>query len=348
MLSSRIVNHYRSGQPLDKAVSTAILEATQLFPDTSCGVIAVSSHGEQVVHCNSRIFTVARGGWQNLPPLDAVVPCTIPVITPLCVYEDNVVRVGFLKHPTVPFQMHFQLLQGQSLAKMDEVAFTELFLTLKDVAGILAEVAAVPYVVIKTAPAGDAGCLSPVKQHNTGNTCVQRPREEEEEEPTRLKRVAFETGYTALLFRGRVEVYRPEEVEVGLGGRGAGGPAHLQDDSSRPASFFALSGDDFCGACKALYGALTLGLQEALQIQSWSLAAPIPLEHEDASGAYGAWAVLRDAYSPGPSWPAPSAFIVDGTAPLSTDLGPRVSDSQLQSLCDYAVVVRARLELLHG
>lgn len=329
MLSNRIVNRYGAGQPLDHAVSSAILEATQLFPDTSCGVIAISSAGEQIVHCNSRIFTVARGGSWNLPPLDAVLPCTLPVITPLCIYKDDVVKIGFLKHPTVPFQVHFQLLQGRNLAHLDEAAFQGLLLTLKDVAGVLAQLAAVPHVAMKTAPTGDAGCLFPVKQRPT-SLCAQRPPGVDPP----LKRVAFETGHAALLFAGRVEVYRPEASGAG--------------EAQSPAGFFALDGNGFRGACSALYGALTLGLQEALQealqVQSWSLTvAP--------SAGGGAWAVLQGAgaYSPGSSrWPAPAAFNVDGTAPLSTDLGTKVSDSQLQYLCDAAAVARARLGFLHG
>lgn len=306
MLAGRIANLYRSGAGIGRAVEQAVWEATRLCPSISCGVIAITSDGERTAQCNSRIFNTASAG--DAAPRErhvGLLRCTMPVIAPLCCYDDDLLRIGVSKHPTRPGQLTFQL-KGASLAEMDREQVFALFGTLRRAAKALVELVGSPVsdVAMMTWPGGDGGHLFPV--HIRRDSDGEDGGEDSKDSTER---------HTAMFHETSMVIRR-----AGVG----------DDEQSNGRRGLLLVGEaEAQGAVGALWGALQGGLREALQLEgprspcsgphsprSWSLLVD--------PAAAGRGDVLVASSFPDHHWPSPAPF-TSGThdAEFTAALGPR-------------------------
>ncbi|KID93485.1 Peptidase T2, asparaginase 2, partial [Metarhizium majus ARSEF 297] len=252
MLAGRIANLHGSGVGIARAVEQAVWEATRLCPSISCGVIAITSDGERTAQCNSRIFNTASAGGaapqHDMERQVGLLRCTMPIIGPLCCYDDDVLRIGVSKHPTRPGQLTFQL-KGSSLADMDREQVFALFGTLRRAAKALVEVvgSSVSDVAMMTWPGGDGGHLFPVHTRRdskgedgsmASSTCTERHTAIFHETSVVIRRASVGDGEQS---HGR----RRGLLLVGGRGRGAGGGGGwgaVGGPTGRPAGGLAAGG----------------------------------------------------------------------------------------------------------
>lgn len=308
MLAGRIANLHRSGAGIARAVEQAVWEATRLCPSISCGVIAITSDGERTAQCNSRIFNTASAG-DAAPQHErqvGLLRCTMPIIGPLCCYDDDLLRIGVSKHPTRPGQLTFQL-KGTSLAGMDREQVFALFGTLRRAAKALVEVvgSSVSDVAMMTWPGGGGGHLFPVhtrrdsegEDGSKDSTCTER--------------------HTAIFHETSMVIRR---ASVGDG-----------EQSNGRRGLLLVGEAEAQGAVGALWGALQGGLREALQLEgprspcsgprrprSWSLLVD--------PAAAGRDHVLVASSFPDHHWPSPAPFTSTHDAEFTAALGPRSWD----------------------
>ncbi|KID60748.1 Isoaspartyl peptidase/L-asparaginase 1 [Metarhizium brunneum] len=312
MLAGRIANLYRGGAGIARAVEQAVWEATRRCPSISCGVIAITSDGEQTAQCNSRIFnTASAGDAARCERHVGLLRCTMPVIGPLCCYDDDLLRIGVSKHPTRPGQLTFQL-KGASLADMDREQVFALFGTLRRAAKALVELVGSPVsdVAMMTWPGGDGGHLFPVhiRRDSEGEDGGEDGKDSAER-------------HTAMFHETSMVIRRA----------GVGDGACRQ---SGRRGLLLVGEAEAQGAVGALWGALQGGLREALQLEgprspcsgprspsarSWSLLVD--------PAAAGRGEVLVASSFPDHHWPSPAPF-ASGThdAEFTAALGPRSWD----------------------
>ncbi|KAG8412704.1 hypothetical protein J3458_013145 [Metarhizium acridum] len=322
MLAGRIANLYRSGVGIAKAVEQAIWEATRLCPSISCGVIAITSDGERTTQCNSRIFTMASAGdAARCGRQVGLLRCTMPIIGPLCCYEDDMMQIGVSKHPTRPGQLTFKL-KGTSLAGMDREQVFAWFGTLRRAAKALVEVVGSSDVAMMTWPGCDGGHLFPVHGRYAA------------EERSRSRR---STEKHSAIFHETSMVIR-RACAGGDDGVDEGGEENddaEEQNGRRACGLFLVSEAEAQGAVEALWGALQGGLREALQPEGprspcsgpncprrWSLLVdPASAERDE---------MLVASSFPDHHWPNPAPFEHHGSdhgyAELTAALGPRSWD----------------------
>lgn len=121
---------------LNTAVQKAVLKSAELFPESSCGVIAVDAVGNLSIHCNSRIFAVASASASasSTAVQAGIIPSTIPVLTQLAFYEDELMKAGVAKYPTLPNQivLQFKSPAASSLTALASDAFSRYFLRIRN------------------------------------------------------------------------------------------------------------------------------------------------------------------------------------------------------------------------
>lgn len=311
MLASRVAMRYNGGAPLAEAVEGAMWEATRLCPSISCGVIAITSAGEQAAQCNSRLFTTASAH-HGMPTQAGLLACTMPVVAPLSCYDDGGVLAGLSKHPTQPNQLTF-CLRGQGLVAMDHEQFLACFQRLRRLAGALARVSAAGHVAMVTFPGGRGGHLFPV-QANPHRAPVQLA-------PSGGAGDGGAAGYEVVACDKSVIV--------------RGRPGH----EAWPGGVLLGPDVEFRGIVEALWDAFEQGLRAAMRGidagSQWSLAslgpyaAPErPLDLLLASPHYD------------PYWPSP-APLDSGQGALTSALGPR--SLHVQALSAVAATLRASL-----
>ncbi|EKV05980.1 Putative isoaspartyl peptidase/L-asparaginase [Penicillium digitatum] len=123
----------RSGTELNDAVEKAILTSAKLFPDSSCGVIAVDIYGSISIHCNSRIFAVASANSSQHPGQAGIARLTIPILNQLAIFEDDKIRAGMVKYPTFPNQIVAQTQLREPVLSLEADVFADFFVRLRGV-----------------------------------------------------------------------------------------------------------------------------------------------------------------------------------------------------------------------
>ncbi|KAJ5950855.1 Peptidase T2 asparaginase 2 [Penicillium vulpinum] len=123
----------RSGTELNDAVEKAILKSAELYPDSSCGVIAVDISGSISIHCNSRIFAVASASSFQHSGQAGIVRSTIPILNQLTIFEDEKIKAGMVKYPTFPNQIVVHPRSGKPVLPLKAEAFVDFFIQLRRV-----------------------------------------------------------------------------------------------------------------------------------------------------------------------------------------------------------------------
>lgn len=126
-VAGKAASQVRQGRRVGEAVRNSILDSARHFPGSSCGVVAIDRRGTISIECNSRIFAVASKS--STTPLTAgIIRSTFPVLDQHVCYEDDLLKVGLTKYPTVPNQMTIQLKAAPTLASLDSDLFHDFFL----------------------------------------------------------------------------------------------------------------------------------------------------------------------------------------------------------------------------
>lgn len=325
MLAGRIANLYNNGIPVAEAVEQAMRYATQLFPTISCGVIAITADGQQTTQCNSRIFNVGSAGGTSGSSLLGLLPCTMPVIAPLCFYEDELMRVGVSKHPTRLDQLTFQLKQGLSLVGMSGEQAHALFGTLRRICQSLAQSTGASDVAMMTWAGCTRGHLFPIRGDDEPNGAESKGMNAGADRVEDYQTV-FGDGFMAI--RQRVARGSPNGDDE-RDGDGHGD----KDGGSATVSLLLLDDAEFHGAVELFQRALdNASLRMSLSTGGWSLYAgpskPGPLFLSARSGCGYRDVLVASPYID-PCWPSPAPFQhPTGNGPLhfTAALGPRIVD----------------------
>lgn len=313
-MASKIAFERQSGKDLSNAIEAATTKATAMFPALSCGIIAVDCEGNISIHSNSRIFATASGG-AYLPTWAGISRCSIPVIEPLVLLEDDLVRAGFAKHPTMPNQVIFKLKRPIDLRNADEFSLL----------GLLQRVRIVARHLI---PEGDA------------SACGVSMRDGQELMLFPLHYASKKAGVDAIRSHANSQ---PSKSRIDLGdgyyvmtNEGSPGQQAVNLFSTQLASRNLLTSDDrttlrFAMALVALTraaGSLIPG-----DLRSWKLTID-PLSE---SGILAAITWSRGNEAAGTYFPAPAPFNLQYPGYLSPELGPRLA--YLDDMIDRAAVL---------
>jgi hypothetical protein len=122
----------RSGTKLNDAVEKAILKSAELYPDSSCGVIAIDISGSISIHCNSRIFAVASAN-SSQPRRAGIARSTIPILNQLAIFEDEKIKAGMVNYPTFPNQVVVHSQPREPILSLEAEPFVEFFVGLRRV-----------------------------------------------------------------------------------------------------------------------------------------------------------------------------------------------------------------------
>ncbi|KAJ4858017.1 asparaginase domain-containing protein [Trichoderma breve] len=295
MLAGRIANLYSNGITIAKAVEQAMRDASQLFPTISCGVIAITADGQQTAQCNSRIFNIGSSGSKSGSSHVGLLPCTMPIITPLCFYEDELMRVGVSRHPTRLNQLTFQLKQDLSLVNMSEEQVYALFGKLKRICQSLVQSTGASDVAMVSWAGCTGGHLFPIGEDG-------EPKREFESETDRAEdyQTVFGDGFMAIRQR------------VATGTTNGGDVAD--------ASLLLLGDAEIRWAVELFQRALEkdASLRMGLHSGGWSLfagrqLAPLSLSAPSSSAPSSSYCyrdVLVASSYIDPYWPSPAPFMV--------------------------------------
>jgi hypothetical protein len=132
-VAGRAAAAVRSGTELNDAVEEAILKSAELYPDSSCGVIAVDISGSISIHCNSRIFAVASATSSQGPGQAGIMGSTIPILNQLAIFEDEKIRAGMVKYPTFPNQIVVHSQPREPVLSMEAEPFVDFFIRIRRV-----------------------------------------------------------------------------------------------------------------------------------------------------------------------------------------------------------------------
>ncbi|KAL6787362.1 putative L-asparaginase [Trichoderma sp. SZMC 28012] len=319
MLAGRIANLYSNGITIAKAVEQAMRDASQLFPTISCGVIAITADGQQTAQCNSRIFNIGSSGSKSGSSHVGLLPCTMPIITPLCFYEDELMRVGVSRHPTRLNQLTFQLKQDLSLVNMSEEQVYALFGKLKRICQSLVQSTGASDVAMVSWAGCTGGHLFPIGEDG-------EPKREFESETDRTEdyQTVFGDGFMAIRQR------------VATGTTNGGDVAD--------ASLLLLGDAEIRWAVELFQRALEkdASLRMGLHSGGWSLfagrqLAPLSLSAPSSSAPSSSYCyrdVLVASSYIDPYWPSPAPFQhptsyrnnSNESLPFTAALGPRSLD----------------------
>ncbi|KAM3439503.1 hypothetical protein NHJ13734_003735 [Beauveria thailandica] len=350
MLASRIANLYNNGIGIATAVEEGIWHATQLFPSISCGVIAITANGQQTYQCNSRIFNVGSSGLKSRHI--GLLRCTMPVMAPLCIHDDDVLRVGVSKHPTRPNQLTFQLKGESSLVSLSDERALAVHGRLRKVGQALAQIAGASDVAMLSWAGGGGGHLFPVMSGGHGES------ESDDEKKG-------QTACTDADVASRdAPVLAHRTTWMNTDGSMASGRQHKARNDANVSSMWMLQDDaEFRGAVDALQRVLkneASSPADAFPHQEWSLfAGPGPgpprtpsLSATAAVSTPYCRAVLVASSNADPYWPSPAPFLDaggncnhlhdDAGLGLTAALGPRALD--LSGLLGLAEKLRACLD----
>ncbi|KXG54682.1 Peptidase T2, asparaginase 2 [Penicillium griseofulvum] len=122
----------RSGTKLNDAVEKAILKSAELYPDSSCGVIAIDASGSISIHCNSRIFAVASAS-SSQPEWAGIARSTIPILSQLAIFENEKIIAGMVKYPTFPNQIVVCSQPREPILSLEAEPFVDFFIRLRRV-----------------------------------------------------------------------------------------------------------------------------------------------------------------------------------------------------------------------
>ncbi|KAL7909513.1 nucleophile aminohydrolase [Trichoderma velutinum] len=306
MLAGRIANLYNNGIPIAKAVEQAIRDATQLFPTISCGVIAITADGQQTAQCNSRIFNIGSSGGKSGLSHVGLLPCTMPVISPLCFYEDELMRVGVSRHPTRLNQLTFQLKQDLSLVSMSEEQAHALFGKLNRICQSLAQSTGASDVAMMSWAGCTGGHLFPVG----GDV---EPKRESESEGLSTEAGRAEDYQT--VFGDGVMAIQQRVATGTTGGDDGGGDGDGDEDGDRNGASANVSllllGDyaDIRGAVELFQQALDkdASLRMSLHSGGWSLFAGPSKPRRQGPGCLYRDVLVASPYKD-PCWPSPAPF----------------------------------------
>lgn len=319
MLAGRIANLYSNGITIAKAVEQAMRDASQLFPTISCGVIAITADGQQTAQCNSRIFNIGSSGSKSGSSHVGLLPCTMPIITPLCFYEDELMRVGVSRHPTRLNQLTFQLKQDLSLVNMSEEQVYALFGKLKRICQSLVQSTGASDVAMVSWAGCTGGHLFPIGEGG-------EPKREFESETDRAEdyQTVFGDGFMAI------------QQRVTTGTTNGGDVAD--------ASLLLLGDAEIRWAVELFQRALEkdASLRMGLHSGGWSLfagrqLAPLSLSAPSSSAPSSSYCyrdVLVASSYIDPYWPSPAPFQhptsyrnnSNESLPFTAALGPRNLD----------------------
>ncbi|KAJ0327530.1 hypothetical protein COL5a_005911 [Colletotrichum fioriniae] len=308
MLASRVANLYRSGLKLETAVKKAMWDATGTCPSLSCGIIAITADGKQTAQCNSRLFAIGSAGLGSSLQY-GLIGCTMPIIAPLCCFEDDLVRVGVSKHPTRQGQLTF-CLKDTSLIAMDQKQVENLFGSLRRVAKALLSLGGADSVAMVTFTGGRGGHLFGIR--STGSISPAS---------TDLKEDSA--------FRAHIKIDKTvEPLQVVIDSWQSSVPR-------RSSGFLLAPAVEFRAIVAGVWAALSRGLRVALQTPlHWAIAAD-PF-HDDLM----LLCFTHDKHH----WPNAAPFQSDniGQLGLTSALGRRILD--LEPLCVTAERLRTKLE----
>ncbi|EXF76142.1 L-asparaginase 1 precursor [Colletotrichum fioriniae PJ7] len=308
MLASRVANLYRSGLKLETAVKKAMWDATGTCPSLSCGIIAITADGKQTAQCNSRLFAIGSAGLGSSLQY-GLIGCTMPIIAPLCCFEDDLVRVGVSKHPTRQSQLTF-CLKDTSLIAMDQKQVENLFGSLRRVAKALLSLGGADSVAMVTFTGGRGGHLFGIR--STGSISPAS---------TDLKEDSA--------FRAHIKIDKTvEPLQVVIDSWQSSVPR-------RSSGFLLAPAVEFRAIVAGVWAALSRGLRVALQTPlHWAIAAD-PF-HDDLM----LLCFTHDKHH----WPNAAPFQSDniGQLGLTSALGRRILD--LEPLCVTARRLRTKLE----
>ncbi|KAL6230157.1 nucleophile aminohydrolase [Aspergillus navahoensis] len=121
----------RSGTGLDEAIESAILTSAELYPQSSCGVIAVNRSGSITAQCNSRIFAVASADSSRSSLQAGITVPTVPILNQLAIFENDKIRAGMAKYPTFPNQIVVHPRSKQPALLLAADNFVDFFIWLR-------------------------------------------------------------------------------------------------------------------------------------------------------------------------------------------------------------------------
>jgi hypothetical protein len=133
MVASQAASKLSRCASLSDAIRGSVLRSAQLFPTSSCGVIAVHREGDISIHCNSRLFAIASAG-SHIPTIAGVIRSTIPLLKQLVVFEDDFLAVALAKYPTMANQLTAELKRTSCVAALELDAFLDVFSKLRIIA----------------------------------------------------------------------------------------------------------------------------------------------------------------------------------------------------------------------
>ena len=304
-LASKIVQEKQAGKDLSEAIVSATTKATALFPQLSCGVVAVDQEGTMSIHCNSRIFATASGGGGGedvpTPTWAGISRCTIPVIEPLLLFDDDVARAGFAKHPTMANQVIFTLKQPIHIGRLDRNLVTRVFRRIRLIARLLIEHSGAVDCGISMKN-GQEVMLFPVHQRPTKPSLFGNKGHP----PSNCQKFEIEGGCTACVLERplRRQLVSHHSLQVRCAG------LFCQDETS------------FLSATEALCTILESAPSKTatLNIPSWTLTMDPWGDAADLAKV-----TFFSAREEQDSWyPAPAPFHAKYPGYLSPELGPRL------------------------
>lgn len=124
--AAKAAMHYTYDHPVDVAIGKSLAEVAGLFPRSSCGIIAIDSHGSVTMQCSSRIFAIGCVT-ASIPPSSQIMRCTMPILPQHITHKDDLLSAGLIKYPTVPGQLILQLEKGSSIVSLEQQEFLSFF-----------------------------------------------------------------------------------------------------------------------------------------------------------------------------------------------------------------------------
>ncbi|KAF4632737.1 hypothetical protein G7Y89_g5383 [Cudoniella acicularis] len=307
-VASRAACDVRNGKSIGKAIEDALLKSADLFPTSSCGIIGIYKSGEISIHCNSRIFAVASASSVSSTINAGIIPSTIPLMKSLVCYEDDLLRAGMSKYPTMPNQMVIEWKGYSPFETLERHLFLEYLQAMRTIAKGLQKYCDVKRCALNSA-AGRQTSIFPIPDEKSPKSNEVASIEETDSGLT-LQTHDLESGYQASFYSKSSEQYLLVKVEIRTS----------NPSLNTSPGFLSLEIDAYNEACSALWKTCQILRGEFKQdLNSFTF------EINTNSGS-GSLATFSRLTSTALHFPAPAPFHDTYPGYLTTELGRRASN----------------------